>query len=140
MSLVQDHHHAHTSLQNTTEIQEAIALFRIWMRGELIFTGRKQNANKCARILPLFQNFVDKHASFFVDKFAYTPKGKAGQRGCMFALFRDDILPAALQMEHVRNDIEDASAAIQKQRRLIKRVRRNSGMTSVRCIEGWEIL
>ena len=72
MSLVQDHHHAHTSLQNTTEIQEAIALFRIWMRGELIFTGRKQNANKCARILPLFQNFVDKHASFFVDKFAYT--------------------------------------------------------------------
>ena len=74
MSLVQDHHHAHTSLHNTTEIQEATALFRIWMRGdrELIFTGRKQNANKCARILPLFQNFVDKHASFFVDKFAYT--------------------------------------------------------------------
>ena len=93
----------------------------------MIFTGRTQNANKCARILPLFQNVVDKHTPFFVDKFDYMPKGKAGQRGSVFALFRDVILPAALQMEHVRSDVP---ATIQKQRRLEKRVRLKNGTVS----------
>ena len=81
---------------STPEIEEAVSLFRVWMRGKLVFTGRTKNANKCARILPLFQRFVDNYASFFVDKFAYAPTGKAGQRGSIFALFRDEILPAAM--------------------------------------------
>ena len=34
----------------TTEVAEAISLFRVWMRRNLVFTGRRLNANKCARI------------------------------------------------------------------------------------------
>ena len=125
---------------NTPEIEEAVSLFRVWMRGKLVFTGRTKNANKCARILPLFQRFVDNHASFFVDKFAYAPDGKAGARGSVFALFRDDILPAALRMEHVRSDVEGDLSTNQSHTRLMKRVRRNNGQVSARSIEGWELV
>ena len=111
---------------NTTEIEEVISLFREWMRGKLVFTGRTKNANKLARILPLFQRFVDDHASFFVDNFNYIPHGKAGQRGSIFALFRDDILPTALRMEHVRSDVEGDLSTNQSNTRLMKRVRRNN--------------
>ena len=124
---------------NTTEIEEAISLFREWMRNKLVFTGRTKNANKCARILPLFQRFVDDHASFFVDKFNYIPDGKAGARGSIFALFRDDILPTALRMEHVRSDVEGDLSTNQSNTRLMKRVRRNNGQFSARSIEGWEM-
>ena len=120
---------------NTTEIEEAISLFREWMRGKLVFTGRTKNANKLARILPLFQRFVDDHASFFVDNFNYIPHGKAGQRGSIFALFRDDILPTALRMEHVRSDVEGDLSTNQSHTRLMKRVRRNNGQVSARSIQ-----
>ena len=124
---------------NTPEIEEAVSLFRVWMRGKLVFTGRTKNANKCARILPLFQRFVDNHASFFVDKFAYIPDGKAGAKGSIFALLRDDILPTALRMEHVRSDVEGDLSTNQSNTRLMKRVRRNNGQVSARSIEGWEM-
>ena len=124
---------------NTTEIEEAISLFREWMRGKLVFTGRTKNANKLARILPLFQRFVDDHASFFVDNFNYIPHGKAGARGSIFALFRDDILPTALRMEHVRSDVEGDLSTNQSHTRLMKRVRRNNGQVSARSIQGWEM-
>ena len=109
------------------------------MRGKLVFTGRTKNANKCARILPLFQEFVANHSSFFVDKFNYAPNGKAGARGSTFALFRDDILPAALRIEHVRSDVEGVLSTNQSNTRLMKRVRRNNGKVSARSIEGWEM-
>eukprot|EP00966_Prymnesium_polylepis_P213445 4943340-Prymnesium_polylepis.2 len=112
---------------NTTEIDEAVSLFRVWMRVKLVFSGRTKNANKCARILPIFQEFVANNASFFVDIFAYAPDRKAGARGSIFALFRDDILPAALRMEHVRSDVEGGLSINHSNTRLMKRVRRNNG-------------
>ena len=116
------------------DIEEAVALFRAYSKRKLKFTGRSKNANKCARILPLFQGFVEKHASFFVDKYNYKPTGKlAGAKGSVFALFRDQILPVTLRMLHVRSDTEQLSA-IQSQRRLMKRVRRNNGVVPVRAI------
>ena len=132
--------HTTQKRQNREEfdmIEEAISLFREWMRNKLVFTGRTKNANKCARILPLFQRFVNDHASFFVDNFNYIPHGKAGARGSIFALFRDDILPTALRMEHVRSDVEGDLST--NQERLMKKVARNNGQVSARSIEGWEM-
>ena len=123
----------------STSVGKATLLFRDWMRGRLIFTGRTQNANKCARILPLFQGFVEANLEFFVDNFSYVPKGKPGQRGPMFALFRDEILPNSLRFEHVRSDIEGTLSTMQDQARHVKRVScRSQGALSARCIEGWE--
>ena len=58
-----------------------------------------ENANKCARILHVWQSFVAENPEFLLQKFNYKPKiGKAaGQLGKMFALFRDQVLPAALK-------------------------------------------
>ena len=99
------------------------------------------NANKCARILNVWQAFVKSHASFFVDNFGYKPVGKAGQRGAMFALFRDTILPCALRLGHVRSDVEGALSTMQDQARHVKRVPcRNNGLASARSIEGWEFV
>ena len=108
-------------------------------RGKLVYTGRTKNANKCAIILPLFQRFVDDNSSFFVDKFNYIPNGIAGSRGSIFALFRDDILPAALRIEHMRSDIEGGLSTNQSNTRLMKRVRRNNEKVSATSIEGWEL-
>ena len=40
------------------KVQEAIELFLRWMPGKLVFTGRTLNANRCARILHVWQGFV----------------------------------------------------------------------------------
>ena len=115
-----------------SNIEEAVALFRAWSKRKLSLR------------LPLFQGFVEKHASFFVDKFNYKPTRKlAGAKGSVFALFRDQILPVTLRMLHVRSDTEqlsDVLSAIQSQRRLMKRVRRNNGVVPVRAIEGREMV
>ena len=97
------------------------------------------NANKCARILHIWQAFVAAHTTFFVDKFGYTPVGKAGQRGRTFALFRDEILHAALRFGHVRSDVDATLSTMQE--RHIKRVAcQVNGLPSARSIEGWELM
>ena len=97
------------------------------------------NANKCARILHVWQGFVEEHSSFFVDNFNYKPDGKPGQRGKMFALLRDEILPAGLRFGHVRSEVEVGLSTLQE--RHVKRIAvRSDGQASVRSIEGWELL
>ena len=59
------------------------------MRGKLVYTGRTLNANKCARILHIWQAFVQDHSLFLAKTFGYKAEGKAGQRGKMFAMFRE---------------------------------------------------
>ncbi len=86
---------------------------------------------------PLYQGFVEAHASFFVDNFAYEPVGKAGQRGEMFALFRDEILPAALAAEEPGGDSE---GGVSTNARHVNRVKRNNGTARQRSIPGWEML
>ena len=120
------------------DVQESIQLFLRWMRGKLLFTGRTMNANNCARILHVWQSFVADHPSFFVDTFNYKPDGKPGQRGKMFALFRDEILPAGLRFGHVRSEVEVGLSTLQE--RHVKRIAvRSDGQASVRSIEGWEL-
>ena len=114
-------------------VVQAIALFRVYMKSKIICTGRMKNANKLARILPLYQGFVEAHASFFVDNFAYEPVGKAGQRGEMFALFRDEILPAALAAEEPGGDSE---GGVSRNARHVNRVKRNNGTARQRSIPG----
>ena len=117
-------------------VVQAIELFRVFMRSKIIYTGRIKNANKLARILPFYQGFVDAHASFFVDNFSYEPVGKAGQRGEMFALFRDEILPAALELEEPGGE---SKGGVSTKARHVKRVKRNNGTASQRSIPGWEM-
>ena len=121
----------------SSPIVQAIELFRVFMKSKIVFTGRMKNANKLARILPLYQGFVEAHASFFVDNFSYEPVGKAGQRGEMFALFRDEILPAALELEEPGGESE---GEVSTNARHVKRVKRNNGTASQRSIPGWEML
>ena len=79
------------------------------------------------------------HPSFFVDTFTYSPDGKPGQRGKMFALFRDEILPTGLRFGHVRSELEVGLSTLQE--RHMKRVAcRSDGLPSARSIEGWEFV
>ena len=130
----------HTDSQWTPpEINEAISLFREYMRGKIVYTGRTLNANTFARILPLYQGFVEENSSFFAEKFGYRPVAKPGPKGSMFALFRDEILPPALTQSLVRSDLDSLSTLSGKTKHM-KRDVKNSGQSSMRCIVGWEVV
>ena len=75
------------------------------------------------------------------QKFNYKPKiGKAaGQLGKMFALFRDQVLPAALKYGHVRSDVEATSLSTTQDRH-VKTATRADGQGSARSIQGWEFV
>ena len=121
------------------EIKEAITLFREFLRGKIVYTGRTENANTFARILPLYQGFVVQNLSFFADKFGYRPFNNkpGGAKGAMFATFRDEILPPALAQLQVRSDLDSMSTLSDKTQHM-KRDVKNSGQSSMRCIVGWE--
>lgn len=122
------------------KVEEAILFLVKWMRGKLVYTGRTLNANKCARILHIWQAFVQDHSLFLAKTFGYKAEGKAGQRGKMFAMFRDDILPAALRYGHVRSDADAGLSTSEIQARHVKRVScRSDGVPSARSVEGWEL-
>ena len=123
------------------EIKEAITLCREFLRRKIVYTGRTENANTFARILPLYQGFVEENLSFFAEKFGYRPfKNKpGGPKGAMFATFRDEILPPALAQLQVRSDLDSMSTLSDKTKHM-KRDIRNSGQSSMRCIVGWEVV
>ena len=123
------------------EIKEAITLLRDYIRGKIVYTGRTENANTFARILPLYQGFVEDNLSFFAEKFGYRHfKNKpAGPKGSMFALFRNEIIPPALAQSQVRSDVDSLSTLSGKTKHM-KRDVKNSGQSSMRCIVGWEVV
>ena len=85
-------------------IQEAINLFKNWVEGRVRYTGRTKNANRMAKILPLFQGFVRDNAEFFRINFGYKWRGSnPGQLSPIYPLFRDHICLQALTK--IRNDI-----------------------------------
>ena len=126
---------------NPPEIIEAIKLCREFLRRKIVYTGRILNSNTFARILPLYQGFVEENLSFFAEKFGYRPfKNKpGGPKGAMFATFRDEILPPALAQLQVRSDLDSMSTLSDKTQH-VKREVRNSGQSSMRCIVGWEVV
>ena len=84
--------------------REAIDMFKVWCRGKIYYNGRMKNANKMARILPLYQGFVRDTAQFWKLHYHYSMRGaKPGPLSPMYPLFRDRILLQALT--EIRNDI-----------------------------------
>ena len=55
--------------------REAIDMFKVWVRGKIYYNGRLKNANKMARILPLYQGFVRDTAEFWRIHFHYSMRG-----------------------------------------------------------------
>ena len=77
--------------------REAIDMFKVWVRGKIRYNGRLKNANKMARILPLYQGFVRATAEFWGIHYHYSMRGaKPGPLSPMYPLFRDRILLQAL--------------------------------------------
>ena len=71
----------HTDSQWTPpEINEAISLFREYMRGKIVYTGRTLNANTFARILPLYQGFVEEKFVVFRREVWLPSRGKTGAK------------------------------------------------------------
>ena len=122
------------------EIIEAIKLFRVYAQGKIVYTGRTLNSNTFARILPLYQGFVEENLSFFAEKFGYRPfeNKPGGAKGAMFALFRHEILQPALAQLQVRNDL-DSMSTLSGTTQHMKRDVKTNGQASARCIVGWEV-
>ena len=84
--------------------REAIDMFKVWVRGKIYYNGRLKNANKMARIQPLYQGFVRDTAEFWGIHYHYSMRGaKPGPLSPMYPLFRDRILPQALT--EIRNEM-----------------------------------
>ena len=114
-------------------------LFKIWVQGRLIWTGRETNANKMTRILPLFQGFVLAHADFFSEHYGYTHRGRApGQLAPVYALFRDRILLQALT--EIRNELMESMGqdTLPPLQYIMKRTARQNGVVTPRAVLGWE--
>mmetsp|Transcript_9984 Transcript_9984/g.25715 ORF Transcript_9984/g.25715 Transcript_9984/m.25715 type:complete len:89 (-) Transcript_9984:872-1138(-) len=61
------------------------------------WTGIEKNANKMARILPVFKAFVKDNEAWLGETHGYKMHGpSAGQKGELYGMFRDEILPEAL--------------------------------------------
>ena len=121
-------------------LREAIDLFKAWAKGKIRLTGRTKNANKMARILPLFQGFVMDHADFWALHYEYSMRGlKPGPLSNIYPLFRDHILLQALT--EMRADIAvrvgvspDALPPVQY---VMKHAPRMNGQATPRAICGW---
>ena len=78
-------------------LRQAIDLFKSWSKDKIYYNGINRNANKMARILPLFQGFVMDHADFWESHYGYKMRGdKPGPLSTIYPVFRDEILLPAL--------------------------------------------
>ena len=77
---------------------------KVWVRGKIYYNGRLKNANKMARILPLYQGFVRDTAEFWGIHYHYSMRGaNPGPLSPIYPLFRDRILLQALT--EIRNEM-----------------------------------
>ena len=79
--------------------REVIEIFKAWckVKGGIYYVGPMKNANKQAKVLPIFQRFVKDTAMFWALHFNYSLRGaKPGPLAPMYAMFRDNILLQAL--------------------------------------------
>ena len=124
-------------------IREAIDLFKAWMREKrpIKYTGRTANANRLARILPLYQKFVLTHLTWFEDNFGYeqTRKRPPGQLAHIYPFFRDHVLLTALR-EVVSEQRGISLDKVPPQRFMYKKQRRGDGKTTPRSVVGWEVV
>ena len=100
-----------------------------------------RDANRLARIQPLYISFVLVHLAYLRDTYGYrmTPgKTVPGVKACIFAPFRDTWLPRALrelraELSGVPVDKVDATAYLLKRNQ-----RLNKNAPCMQAIVGWE--
>jgi len=122
--------------------REAIELFKAWMRDakRIKFTGRVKNANRLARILPLYQGFVLRHLPWFEANMGYVPTRKnrrPGQLAHIYPFFRDHVLLQALR-EILAEHLEVSVDKVPPMRFSYKKQRRRDGRAAPRSVIGWE--
>ena len=120
-----------------------IMLLKAFLRrvGRIRYTGRSRDANRLARIQPLYISFVLAHLAYLRDTYGYrmTPgKTVPGVKACIFAPFRDTWLPRALrelraELSGVPVDKVDATAYLLKRNQ-----RLNKNAPCMQAIVGWE--
>ena len=60
-------------------VREAIELFKMWSKGKIRDSSIKRNANKMAKVKPLFVGFVTEHKRFWEERFEYVVGKTQGQ-------------------------------------------------------------
>jgi hypothetical protein len=125
------------TLEMAVDLRAVIGLFKAWHSTApmIKFTGRQGNAQKLARILPVFQAFVATNAARIRETCGYAPEKdkNAGQKAEFYALFRDQVLPIALR--EIRADARGVTVeSIPATSFLYKPDK------SIRCIVGWELV
>ena len=90
----------HCEMAESSVEREAIYMFKVWVRGKIYYNGRLKNANKMARILPLYQGFVRDTAEFWRFHFHYSMRGeKPGPLSPMYPLDPADLPPLRYVMK-----------------------------------------
>ena len=62
-------------------IEEAINLFKDWVKTRVRYTGRSKNANKMAKVLPLFQGSVRDNSELFRINFGCSNRRQQASGG-----------------------------------------------------------
>ncbi len=125
------------------EVREAIDMFKVWSKGKLHWNGQSKNANKMAKILPLFQEFVRDHADFWRKHYGYSNRGaKPGQLSPIYPIFRDEILPKALkeiisEMAARLGVSQEVVVHLTSVTYVMKHTKRMNGQPTPRAIYGW---
>ena len=107
--------------------------------GRIRYTGRTHDANKLVHIMPLYTAFVCEHVDYFREMYGYEQRrATPGQKGRIFAPFRDTWLPRALrelraELSGVPVDKVDATAYLLKRNQ-----RLNKNAPCMQAIVGWE--
>ena len=120
--------------------REAIELFKAHLRKykRIKYTGRVRNANRLARILPLYQEFVLCHPMWFEEKMGYFVKERRpGQLAHIFPFFRDKVLLQALR-ELVAEERKVSVKKVPPMVFALKKQIRSDGKAAPRSVIGWE--
>ena len=121
--------------------REAIDLFKAHVRKYKLVkhTGRVKNANRLARVLPLYRTFVLAHLNWFEEKMGYLPgkKRRPGPLATIYPFFRDEVLLQALR-EVVAEDMEVSVDKIPPMSFSYKKQCRQDGKAAPRSVVGWE--
>jgi len=123
---------------STQAVHEAIALFQVWAKSHMRYTGKTKNANRMARVLHIYQHFVRAHPIFWAVNFNYHLRARPpGQLAHIYSVFRDEVVLIGLRQlraEQLDLPIEE----VPEVRYHYKRVLRADGQRSPRAVVGWE--
>ena len=121
--------------------REAIELFKDFMRKAkwIKYTGRVANANRLARVLPLYQGFVMTNLEWFKEKMFYEQvrRRRPGPLAHIYPFFRDKVVLQALR-ELAAEQLEVSVEKVPAMRFFYKKQRRRDGRAAPRSIVGWE--